>query len=387
MFNLHIIEARYGDCFVLEYGTNASPRYLLIDGGPGEVYEPHLKPLLETIRGRGGALDAAIVSHVDDDHIHGLLDLLTDLQWQRVREKPEVIAIGELWHNTFSETVGDDVQRRFSQFLDRAGPMRALLGQSDLISRDIAQGDALTRAARTLGVPVNSRFGQPSTITVCRLPYPVILENLALHIVGPTQASLEALRDEWLAWLAAREEQAPVEAVEGAARAMRRADTSVPNLSSIMFLAQADGRSILFTGDGRSDHILQGLAQAGLLDADGKCHVDVLKLPHHGSKYNASSELFQRVTADCYLISASGKHGHPHKDTLKWIVEAARDQGRQIEILATNWTSSLHGLAESYDAQTYGYRLTVMPEDAHDTVLKLTPEKASRCPFRLCRGA
>jgi len=382
MFNLHIVEARYGDCFVLEYGAAALPRYLLIDGGPGEVYEPYLKPLLETIKGRGGALDAAVVSHVDDDHIHGLLDLLTDLQWQRVREKPEVIAIGELWHNTFSETIGDEVQQRFSQFLDRAGPMRALLGQSDLISRDIAQGDALTRAARTLGVPVNSRFGQPSTIIVDRLPHPIILENLTLHIIGPTQASLEALRVEWLAWLAEQEERVPVMAMEGAARAMRRADASVPNLSSIMFLAQADGHSILFTGDGRDGHILQGLAQAGLLDADGKCHVDALKLPHHGSKYNVSAEFFQQVTADRYLISASGKHGHPHKDTLKWIVEAARDQGRQVEILATNWTSSLHDLAESYDPQTYGYRLTVMPEDAHDTVLKLTPENTHRCPFR-----
>ncbi len=385
MLNLHVVEARFGDCFVLEYGSGASPRYLLIDGGPGEVYGPYLKPLLEAIKSRGGALDAAVVSHVDDDHIHGLLDLLTDLQWQRVREKPEVIAIGELWHNTFSETVGSDVQRQFSQFLDRTGPMRALLGQSSLMSRDIAQGDELTRAARTLGVPVNSRFGQPSTITVDRLPRPIVLENLRLHIIGPSQASLEALRTEWLAWLAAQEEQVPAEPVEGVARALRRADASVPNLSSIMFLAQADGHSVLFTGDGRSDHILQGLTQAKLLDADGKCHVDVLKLPHHGSKYNTSPELFQRVTADRYLISASGKHGHPHKDTLRWIVEAAHEEGRQVEILATNWTSSLHGLLESHDPQTYGYQLTVMPEDAHDTVLKLTPENAPSCPFRLCR--
>jgi hypothetical protein len=36
------------------------------------------------------------------------------------------------------------------------------------------------------------------------------------------------------------------------------ADRSIPNLSSIMILAEADeGKKILFTGDGRGDHLLQ----------------------------------------------------------------------------------------------------------------------------------
>jgi hypothetical protein len=55
------------------------------------------------------------------------------------------------------------------------------------------------------------------------------------------------------------------------------ADNSIPNLSSIMLLAKADGKTILFTGDVRGDHLIQGLNQTGLLDTEGKIHVDVLK--------------------------------------------------------------------------------------------------------------
>jgi hypothetical protein len=50
---------------------------------------------------------------------------------------------------------------------------------------------------------------------------------------------------------------------------MANADSSIPNLSSIMFLAEAESKANLFTGDGRGDHLLDGLDDAGLLDAQG----------------------------------------------------------------------------------------------------------------------
>ena len=56
MFNLHIVQALHGDCFILEYGTAEAPRYILIDGGPQRVYEENVRPVLRESRTKGAAL-------------------------------------------------------------------------------------------------------------------------------------------------------------------------------------------------------------------------------------------------------------------------------------------------------------------------------------------
>jgi glyoxylase-like metal-dependent hydrolase (beta-lactamase superfamily II) len=68
---------------ILEYGTAAAPRFMLIDGGPEAVFDDHLEDELKKIKAAGGKLDLAAISHVDNDHIIGLLDLFTTIRDQR----------------------------------------------------------------------------------------------------------------------------------------------------------------------------------------------------------------------------------------------------------------------------------------------------------------
>ncbi len=75
MFNLLIVQAFYGDCLLLEYGASDRRRYLLIDGGPQGAYRAHLRPALEEIAGRGSKLDLVVLSHTDDDHVLGLVEM------------------------------------------------------------------------------------------------------------------------------------------------------------------------------------------------------------------------------------------------------------------------------------------------------------------------
>ena len=138
-------------------------------------------------------------------------------------------------------------------------------------------------------------------------------------------------------------------------------------------MPRLEEKTILLTGDGRGDHLLQGLQQAGLLDAQGKIHVNILKLPHHGSDRNATRGFFRKVTAGQYIISANGLYGNPDLATLIWIVEAAREQGRSIEILVTNETPSSRQLVQEYPPGEYGYRLTTMAAGAHALTVDLVP--------------
>ena len=95
------------------------------------------------------------------------------------------------------------------------------------------------------------------------------------------------------------------------------------NLSSIVVLAEAEGKRMLLTGDARGDKVLGGLEIVGLLTASGDTmHVDVLRCPHHGSANNIETISSRRVTADHYVFSGNGEHGNPERETMEMLFEA-----------------------------------------------------------------
>src|SRR5215212_6589561 len=107
---LEALPALYGDSLLLHYGTKADPRLIIIDGGPKTVYANSLRPRLAEIKESRSPNDPlpvrlVMVSHIDEDHIKGILDLaaeLDDAQGQRL------VAVQELWHNAFTDILGDE---------------------------------------------------------------------------------------------------------------------------------------------------------------------------------------------------------------------------------------------------------------------------------------
>lgn len=365
MFKLRIVQANYGDSFIVEYGTAANPRYLLIDGGPAGVFENDLRAELKSVAGSGGTLDLMAISHVDADHIVGLLDLLAEIRENRAHDKPDLIGIGGLWHNSFSDTIDPDGALEMKMAGLQAMAMAA--PESGAAVLGIGEGNSLRVMATQLGIPINKEF-PTKLICVDDAPADKMFGNLSLRIVGPTRANLDELRREWEEWL---DKYGP--AIAGAdPQVLANADKSVPNLSSVMFLAKADDKTVLFTGDGRSDHLLAGLKKAGLLDESGSMHVDVLKVAHHGSDRNVTKTFFKKVTADIYVVSANGHPDNPDLATLIWLIEAAKEQGREIKIVFTNETPATKKLPKEYPPGEYGYKMTIMPSNKHSMTLTLT---------------
>jgi hypothetical protein len=109
---------------------------------------------------------------------------------------------------------------------------------------------------------------------------------------------------------------------KGRALAAAFVDESVFNLSSTVVLAEAGGKTMLLTGDARGDDIMKGLTSAGFLKKKKTFHVDLLKLPHHGSDNNVETDFFRQVTADHYVVSGDGRFGNPEIATLQMISEA-----------------------------------------------------------------
>ncbi len=364
MLRLHVLQAEEGDCLVLEYLSDGKTAFMLIDGGPGGVYDDHLRGFLQTKVAPRGSVERVLLSHVDDDHVNGLLDLFGDLQSGSVE-----LDVQGLWHNSFNEIVGRDIEEQLFDLTERAFAPR----EADFVlskDRSIAQGDRLTTLAGASGVPVNPDLGSEQLFSVETNKEPIQLGNMKLTVVGPRQKNLEKLRKEWMKWLEKRKK----ELEKGITP--RALDQSVPNMSSIMFLVEVDGKKLLLTGDGRGDHLLQGLRAQKLLKSGGTFHVDILKLPHHGSVRNASLKFFQTITADRYLISANGKHDNPDLETLVWIAQAAKQDGRKIEFLVTNETDSTRQFRTTFKADVYGYTWTSLQKGAHAMSLDVLDENA-----------
>jgi len=306
-----------------------------------------------------------VQTHVDCDHSSGVLEWFGELRQQQVAARSAVAAPEAWWHNAFGQTVGAGMESDLQRVLTSAGPAAAAMENTRSLLQAIAEGHQLRLNAVALGIPINPGFGDGVVRTGQGVP--PLSSGLSVHVVGPSQETIDDLREEWIAWL--DERSASTDAKDAYAAAT--ADRSLPNFSSIMLLVEADGRSILLTGDGRGDHLLQGLAAADLLDVDSALHVDVLKLPHHGSARNISRAFFETVTADTYIVSANGRHGHPDLATLIWLVEAAAAQEREILIVASNSTDTLDQLLAEYPPDEYGYRLSIMDRGVHFMTVEL----------------
>ena len=112
--------------------------------------------------------------------------------------------------------------------------------------------------------------------------------GLKATIVGPPKDQLEALQAEWDKFVKknGRDAQGPCRSDRGLRRQVRAQSLQRRRAR------RADGKRILLTGDARGDYVLEGLKAAGVLD--GTLHLDVLKVPHHGSNRDVEVDFFER---------------------------------------------------------------------------------------------
>ncbi len=360
IFSLDLLKARKGDCFLLHFGTTNEPGLVLVDGGPKSVYKPFLKPRLVKIKEARGLpgqqsllVDLLMVSHVDDDHIQGILDLTKEEIEAKKDQQPRLLNVQSFWHNSFDEIIDhepDDLtasmRKQFGEAAVSAGgelPDRAKLEVEEESSEhpevvmsslkvlaSIAQGFRLRLDAEGLDFPRNPEFGGKLIMAHEKGKAKNIASGLKFTVVGPMQPELEALRKKHLEWLEdLKEKGKPVPQALAA-----YVDPSVPNLSSIVVLAEFGSKRMLLTGDARGDKILQGLQFTGLLGPgkDSTIHLDVLKVPHHGSANNLERDFFERLIADHYVFSGNGEHGNPEREALEMLWNARGDADYTIHL-------------------------------------------------------
>jgi hypothetical protein len=421
IFSLDVLRARKGDCLMLHFGAEDDPHLILIDGGPSNVYKPFLKPRLQKVHEAREIdeqeplpVDVVMVSHVDDDHIKGILDLTRE---QRGNSPDIRLDVTSLWHNSFDDllkTKPGELAGRFgtasvatttaaaeagfdsgsvlasvgtSMLANGANIENENMHQTAAVLASIPQGRTLRDDASVLGWKPNDKF-KGKLILAAKAAKPVMLGDLKVTVVGPMQPELLALQEQHDKWL--RAQKAKKKKSPGAALAAF-VDESIPNLSSIVVLAELGGKSMLLTGDARGDKIMKGMELAGLLKQGGKKHVDLLKVPHHGSDNNMETIFFKRVTADHYVFSGDGEHGNPERATLQMLLDARGDEANYTihltypvaEIDAErkaeageDWSPAKHSLGALFeDNPKFGKKVVIVDPDKPHLIDLLEPLK------------
>ena len=113
-----------------------------------------------------------------------------------------------------------------------------------------------------------------------------------------------------------------------------KTDSSFMNHTSIAFLLQAEGKKVLLMGD--ADPLIVVNALNNVIQKDKSLsmplHIDLMKVSHHGSKYNICKDLLDLLDCPNYLFTTNGGSGsayHPDRTTLAYIWKYAHCEEKQ----------------------------------------------------------
>jgi hypothetical protein len=399
---LQIFQSHKGDCLLLE---GADGGRVLCDGGMASSMKKYVRAILSKLRDDGEKLDYVYVSHIDQDHISGVLQLLEDeFEWRlydyhrdngssiRKPDFPRPPEIGGIWHNAFRDQVGKnagDVEDLLAaaapSLLATSVPELVELGEElQGIAVSIPEAIKVSRYAspELLDIPVNKLPGsqdQPKLLMYRNDQKPFQVGSMRFTIVGPTREELTLLKEGWNNFL--RDAKNGKKLKDLRAEIKRKVEVfgqeafdlrdwngiedfkgvTTPNISSLMFMVEEAGKRILLTGDSQQDIILKGLELAGFL-GDGHCHIDVLKVQHHASEHNVDENFCRLVSADHYVFCGNGSDGNPERSVIQQIYDsrlgpakkrslAPEADGRPFKFWFS--TTSKAQIDESQQQQTY----------------------------------
>ncbi len=314
MFTVEMLSAGRGDCLWVEYGDPAAPRRILIDGGVPSTARA-LRERIGRLPADGRRFELLVVTHIDLDHIGGVLDLL--------RDPPEGLRVGDVWFNGFHHLPEDP----------------GLLGGK--------QGEALAFRLREGDHPWNVAFGEGAVALPAggRLPEVTLDGGMKITLLGPTLDRLAELRPVWkreieklglvpgAAGEALEEDRGllgpAARDIDDLAATFFEGDDSPANGSSIAFLAEHDGKRCLFTGDAFAPDLAAALDRLARREGDTRVEMDALKLSHHGGRKNTSAELLKRVSCRNFLFSTDGSYyRHPHDESVARVVVHGSHAGK-----------------------------------------------------------
>ena len=302
MFSIEMLPAERGDCLWLTYGADDDLHHVVIDAGPSQTQTtvvPELRRRIKALGGKANCVELLVITHVDRDHIQGIVQLLAPATSNRF--------FREIWFNGFHHL----------------GALGAV------------EGEQLTAELNRDKRRWNKSFDHHAVVVPPDGPLPVVTlpGGLKITLLSPSPAKLEKMIPRWETEVRRAGlvpgEGAPlprklvedgilgVPSLDDLAASKFVSDTEPPNGSSIAFLAEFEGKKALLGADAFMKEVIGSLKRLG----PGPLELDAVKLPHHGSRKNLNVEFVSMVRCRNWLFSSNGaQFNHPNPETIARIV-------------------------------------------------------------------
>lgn len=278
MLKITNIQANCGDSFLIE--DTDDPRKLLLDCGFKITYQLKIKQLTSSV----GYL---VLTHSDEDHIHGAIPLIEDT--------PHRFTVGKVFVNVPSsyEVLSDSGDISIHQAIT----LESLLKEKELPHQSLLAGETVK-----------------------------ISDNISLEIISPSKEDLEYFIGKYKDVRGSSSPDPitkigtiiPLETLANNNDAYKSKKSDFTNAASIAFILKYKDRNLLFLGDAHPTVVTDYLEAKGF-SKEKKYIFDYIKLSHHGSITSISNKFVSMVSCSNYILSTNGGKArslHPSRETI-----------------------------------------------------------------------
>ena len=312
---IKFLKANKGDSILLSFCDNDGfERNIIIDGGTGSTYfdnkkrkEGDLYETIQTIKADNQKIDLLILTHIDDDHIGGIL------RWFS-KDKIAFNLIDKVWFNS-GKTIAEYLKLKENKelkltveiFEDKYTSVpQAKIFEDYLIENNIWDKKIILKGNNEDVNGVKIQILSPTNKK---------LEKLLTEFKKPKHNYFTSgTESDWNISLSAFIKEEKLKGYKF------DEDDSVPNGSSITFILTFNEKNYVFLGDSHPTDIIESLTDLGF-SKEKPLISELLKVAHHGSCRNTNKELLQIIKTDNYVISSDGTSDNlPNKRTFARIV-------------------------------------------------------------------
>lgn len=343
--HLFVLPAHNGDALLLEYlGIDQQFHRIWIDGGLVKTYMEKGRPVLKSLIQQEAKIDLMVVTHIDQDHIGGVLAFVNDSNLNKD-------FVERFWFNS-----GLLIASQFDHEPDRRRDVgfQTIGFQTRSLNQGIKLEEFLLKTKRWHEKPIQQ-------------PHEEEIAGAKIKVLSPNEENLMKLDREWEAEEASSSRSIPdtdfEESIEVLAAKKEEEDSSIANGSSIAFLFSLQNKRILFLGDAHPSDIVQALKKLGY-SKKKKLKVSYVKLSHHASKKSVSYALLELLDCQNYIISTDGsRHGLPNKEALARIVlDPSRDRANRLYFLFNHNNAHLKSIFPESEQIRYNFQCSYPPE-------------------------